>query len=447
MTEESKIPKARGTAGVEGRIAAVHRLVRISEDGAFASLVGGERRLNPAAERVATELVGGVTRWRAWLDYLAATCYRGPFESLEPPIKELLRIGTYDLAVACTAPHAAVHQAVEAAGKTVRPGAAKLVNAVLRSLDRKKPWKTDLTRDLPEELAVRWSHPQWMVERWLARFGPEATKKLLEHNNRPPVFSLRVAERREEFEQFLSDAHVRFSQSTWLDDYIRVERLQPVIRGEWVKGGAVSVQDESAGLVVRLLDPQPGERIVDGCAAPGGKSRYIHERMAGQGLLMAVDASETRLRLLEGLDESPALQTEAADFRDWAEANPDSADRVLVDVPCTGLGVLSSRADLRWHRTPEDFDELIPLQTELLNAAAGVVRPGGVLVYSTCSIAPEENQNRAGAFLASHPEFQVEPADIWLDEALVTPEGYMETFPHRDGVDGAFGVRFRRLAD
>lgn len=445
-TPNPRPAKFTQNAGVEGRVEAVRRLIRISDEGAFASLVG-ERLSSPAAERVATQFVGGVTRWRLWLDYLAATCYRGEFHGLEPALREVLRLGTYDLAVVGNAPHAAVYQAVEAAGVLMRPGAAKLVNAVLRALDRKKPWKTDLQRDALEDLSTRWSHPEWLVQRWTARYGLDATRELMAYNNKPPAFSLRISEKREEFEGVMTNAQVRWQPSPWLDDFVRVERLQPLMRGDWISSGAAAVQDESAGLVVRLLDPQPGETIVDGCAAPGGKSRYIAERLKGQGMLTAVDVSNSRMHLLEGLGQSANVQTAQADFRDWAAANRESCDRVLLDAPCTGLGVLSSRADLRWHRTPEDFERLVPLQRELMAAAASAVRPGGVLVYSTCSIAPEENEANAEAFIAEHPEFQVEPADIWIPEELVTPEGYLATLPHRDGIDGAFGVRFRRLAD
>ena len=430
-------------AGVKGRIEAARRLVRIEEEGAYAGLVG-DRSLGGEAERVATSLVAGVTRWKRWLDYLAATCYRGDYENLEPALRQVLRIGAFDLAVAGTAPHAAVHQAVEAARREIRPGAGKLANAVLRALDRKKPWEGALTGDSVSALSVRWSHPDWLVERWVARFGVEDTRRLLAHNNAPPVYSIRVSERRDAFLSFLDAEHVPWSRSPWLDDFVRVERLQPVVRGGWLREGAVAVQDESAGLVVRMLDPQPGETVVDACAAPGGKSRYAAERMGGDGRVVAIDVSEKRLGLLKRTPTQTPVETVAADFREWASAHRGAADRVLVDAPCTGLGVLAGRADLRWKRTPQDFDDLIPLQASILDAAADVVRRGGVLVYSTCSIAPEENHGQARDFLARHPEFRLE-APEGLPAAVVDAEGFLATLPHRDGIDGAFGARFRRL--
>ncbi|MFT5142342.1 MAG: 16S rRNA (cytosine967-C5)-methyltransferase [Thalassolituus oleivorans] len=433
------------SVGVRGRIEAARRLSKISNDGSFAGLVGN-RHLPAEVERVATGLVGGVTRWRRWLDHLASSCYKGHYDDLEHAVKEILRIGTYDLAVVGTAPHAAVNQAVEAARQEIRQGAANLVNAVLRALDRKKPWLTAMSGDSTAELAVRWSHPDWLVERWLERFGPEDTRRLLEHNNSPPVFSVRVAGRRDEFELFLSEEHVPWEQSSFLDDYIRVERLQPVLRGGWIQHGSCTVQDESAGLVVRLLDPKPGEQIVDACAAPGGKTRYIAERMDGTGLLKAIDSNKARLEKLERVIVSTPIQSIVTDFRDFASHNPGTADRVLVDAPCTGLGVLASRADLRWHRSLVDFETLGPIQAGLLDAGAAVVKPDGVFVYSTCSIAPEENETQVRAFLDRHPEMQLESAAELLPKELVTQEGYFASLPHRDHIDGAFGARFRRLA-
>ncbi|MBO6576361.1 MAG: hypothetical protein JJ896_16740 [Rhodothermales bacterium] len=433
---------ASSSAGVRGRIEAVERLIRIQDEGAFAGLVG-RAGLPKDVERVATAFVGNVTRWKRWLDHLAETCYRGEYRSLEPAVRELLRVGTYDLAVAGTAPHAAVHQAVEAARLHVRPGAGKLVNAVLRALDRKKPWLSFEDDGSADALAVRWSHPTWMVKRWLRRFGVDDTRALLMWNNRPPAYSVRVAAERGDLERFLEEEHVPWRSSRWLDDYVQVDRLQPLVRAGWIQRGDAVVQDESAGLIVRLVDAQAGETIVDACAAPGGKSRYLIERMDRSGRLIAIDASASRLRLLE--DMPGPIERVAADFRDWASSHQGMADRVLVDAPCTGLGVLAGRADLRWRRSPEDFAQLAPLQRELMDAAAGVVRPGGLFVYSTCSIAPEENELQAEAFLERHAGFEAESALDSVPDKLVTDAGHLATLPQRDGIDGAFGARFRRL--
>ena len=246
----------------------------------------------------------------------------------------------------------------------------------------------------------------------------------------------------------LDEEGVAWEPSAYLDDFVRVRRLQAVLRAGWVDAGLCAVQDESGGLVVRLLDPQPGETLVDACAAPGGKALYAAARMQDQGRLIAIDIHPGRLRLAETAAVAQGitiLQPHALDLRNFAGHDDlPQADRVLLDAPCSGLGVLAKRADLRWHRTAEEIEALTTLQDQLLDAAARLVRPGGLLVYSTCTIEPEENQQRVEAFLLRHPGFRLEPAKGLVPEAVVTPEGYLATLPHRHHIDGAFGARLRR---
>jgi 16S rRNA (cytosine967-C5)-methyltransferase len=280
-----------------------------------------------------------------------------------------------------------------------------------------------------------------MVRRWLDRFGETATIDLLRWNNRAPESSLRIVGDRDRVMEDITTRHVAVVPSAWLDDYVRVNRMQPILRSGLLETGDIAVQDESTGLVVRLLDPQPGETIVDACAAPGGKTRYIAERLGGDGIVHAVDVSSARLQLIPDM---PTVRRHAADLVAWSAA-AESADRVLLDVPCTGLGVMARRADLRWRRSPDDFRELTELQDRLLDAAAAVVRPGGVLVYATCTIEPEENGDRVNAFLERNgPDFELERANEWIDPRLVTPEGHYLALPFRHDMDGAFAARMRR---
>jgi len=199
---------------------------------------------------------------------------------------------------------------------------------------------------------------------------------------------------------------------------------------------------------VRLLDPQPGETLVDGCAAPGSKALYAAARMQNRGRVLAFDAHAGRLHLAEDAAKVQGisiLHTEALDLRELARRNDrPEADRVLLDVPCSGLGVLSKRADLRWRRTPEELQALTIVQDQLLEAASRLVRPGGLLVYSTCTIEPDENQRRIEAFLDRKPDFHVESAKGYVPEEVLTPEGFLATLPHRQHVDGVFGARLRK---
>ena len=435
------------------RYLALEQLERVDHDDAFVErLVSDEA--DDRARRQARDLLAGVTRQRRWLDFVLAEAYNDDYDSMESRLREILRLGLYEMLFQSTPTRAVVHQYVELAKQTLRPGAGNLVNAILRTIDRDREHIPNPdTGDEAEDLAIRYSHPTWMVRRWVERYGIDEALDLLEWNNRRPMYSVRVnplRTTRDDVEAWLDDQGVVFTDSPYIEDYLRLKRLQPLVQEGLLDDGHVAVQDESAGLIVQLLDPQPGETIVDGCAAPGGKTMAIAGRMGGDGTILAVDAKEERLNLVteaaEAQGAADMVEAEAAELQAVAaRPEPPQADRVLLDVPCSGLGVLAKRADLRWQRAPEDLDELTALQDDLLDAAARMVAPGGVLVYSTCTIEPEENEERVEAFLERHPDFELEPAPDALPADVVTDEGYLATLPHRHRTDGAFGARLRRV--
>jgi len=434
------------------RYVALEHLERVGLDEAFVERLEAEDA-DARTRRQARELVAGVTRQRRWLDFVLAEAYNDDYDSMESRLREVLRLGLYEMLFQSTPTRAIVHQYVELAKQTLRPGAGDLVNAILRTIDRDREYIPDpTTGDEAEDLAIRHSHPTWMVQRWLERFGAEETVELLEWNNRRPMYSVRVnpvRTSRDEVATWLDENDVIFTDSPYLDNHFRLRRLQPLVQGDLLDDGHVAVQDESAGLVVRLLDPQPGETIVDGCAAPGGKTMAIAAQVNGEGCILAFDPNESRL---ERVDEAAAthgveamVETEAAELQAVADRDdPPQADRVLIDVPCSGLGVLAKRADLRWQREPEDIQQLMALQDELLDAATHLVKPGGLLVYSTCTIEPEENEDRIEAFLDRHDDFSRESADGYVPEEVVTDTGALATLPHRHRTDGAYAVRLRR---
>lgn len=436
-------------SGLSARQRAVTQLCRAESGGAYAgsgSLDGSDER----DARQVTDLVAGVTRWRRYLDFLTAEFYRGAAGKMELPLKQILRMGLYELVIARKPPHAAVHEAVSLAKTVVRPGAGSLVNAILRAVlasNGKLP--VPATGDAAEDLAVRYSHPTWMVRRWLKRYGVRESKALLAANNARPAYYLRsnpLVVTPADFRRKLDALGVAWEPARHLEDFVRVQRLQAVLRAGWIEQGLCAVQDLSAGLVVRALDARPGELVVDLCAAPGGKTLYAAARMRNKGRIVALDIHENRLRRLRraALQQRVSIVDPiAADAR--ACRLSVRADRVLVDAPCSGLGVMAKRSDLRWRRSPNDMAELLPLQDALLDAGARILEPGGVLVYGTCTIEPEENQDRVKAFLDRHPDFRLDP--IMEPPSRRRENGYLVTLPHTSGMDGVFAARLRKEFD
>ena len=437
------------------------------------------RELDARERRFVTELVMGVTRWRRRLDFQIAAVNKTR-RALDPEVQEIMRLGVFELLILQKPPHVASAY-VDLARAASGEGAAKLVNGMLRSIARHRDAGTlpklrapsaeggqGNVAEVADTLGVQFSHPSWMVERWLARFGLEECVQLLMRNNQRPAYALRanpqrgfdVHRLRTELREAAAGEAVLELESSEIfpDEFVRVKRgLQQAYRSGLLQDGKAVVQDESAGLVVALLDPGPGDRILDGCAAPGGKTFFAASRLQGRGSVLALDVSPRRLLALENQAERLGLgdlvSTRAVDFREFGAGFEEEQehvapfDKVLVDAPCSGLGVLSKRADLRWRRTPGEIRELRSLQDELLAGAAPLVRAGGFLVYSTCSIEPDENEERIERFLAARPgEFELVPASTKLDASVLSPDGrFLATLPHRHGTDGAFGALLKRV--
>ncbi|KAH7427921.1 hypothetical protein KP509_10G067000 [Ceratopteris richardii] len=464
------------------RAFSVVRLLRIEQGGAYADVLSqdGEHAwdreldyvartlgfrtaaLDPQGQRQVTEIVAGITRWKRYVDFLIKSYYDPhAYDRMEPLLRQILRLGVYELVKMGTPPHAAVNETVKLAKVALRQGAGALVNGVLRTISRDQargellePKVEGDSRSQARALADLYSHPVWMVRRWLCRFGRSETIALMDWNNKPPTYSLRAnsARRvsRKSLLETLNELNVISEPSSVLEDFVRVSGgLQAVIRGGLMQRGLCSVQDESGGLVVKVIDPQPGDIIIDCCAAPGGKALNMAACLQKEGKVFAVDINKGKLSLLQnaaihlGVDD--VVITECSDLCSYADRHDLLADKVLVDAPCSGLGVLSKRADLRWRKTSTELEDMVNLQSILLRSAARLVKPGGVLVYSTCSIEPEENHGQVYNFLGCHREFKLESVEGYVPKTFVTREGYFASLPHLHNMDGAFAARFVRM--
>jgi 16S rRNA (cytosine967-C5)-methyltransferase len=381
-----------------------------------AHLEGRERSL-------AMQLAFGTVQRRGTLDHLIATLARRPVERLDPPVRAALRLGLFQLAfLDGIAAHAAVGESVELV-KRDSPAGAGLVNAVLRRGAREaRGMVASLDDATPERSALKHSVPVWLAELWFDERGAEDARALLAAINEPAEAALRA---HGTTPQALIDAGVPARPGQDPPESLVLTKPWDVAASPQFRDGLVFPQSRASQLVARALAPQPGERVLDLCAAPGGKTTHLADLMGNEGEIVAVDVHPGRAAALRETCErmhASIVQVEEADAASFTTAKP--FDRVLVDPPCSGLGTLQSRPDLRWRASPEAIVELAALQKRILDAGVGALKPGGTLVYSVCTLSKAE--------IHEHPQLRLEEV--------------RETTPHRDGTDGFHIARLRRLS-
>ncbi len=398
------------------------------------------------------EYVQNILRRRSYLDFLIDQFSNVKIEEMKTRLKNILRLGVYDMVFMDSTPdYAAINESVEISKYTLGSRTGDLTNAILRNLQRDiddlpKPSFEDRTK----LIATTFSHPEWLVERWTSRFGEREAFQLMQANNQRPVYYVRANNLRTKTENFklrMSKNDVAFEESDWLPGYFQVDSVAPFISKGWLDKGFCQIQDIAAGFAPFLLDPEPGESVYDLCAAPGTKSILMSDLMNGDGDILAVDISSERL---DKLAES-ALSYHAENIRvrraDVTEVSLDETDGVLLDAPCTGTGVLSKRADLRWRRDEQGLKNAVELQAKLLDSAAKMVKKGGRLVYSTCSIEEEENMEQVMNFLDRHENFELQTVEGYVPNETIVHGGLAyQTLPHKHQCDGHFGVRLKRTS-
>jgi 16S rRNA (cytosine967-C5)-methyltransferase len=447
-------------------------------DAAFEKRAG---TLDARDRRWTQELLWGMLRRRAWLDFVLGDRVRGGLARLDADLIDLLRLGAYQLLYMGSVPaYAAIAQTVELVKRRHGIGASKLANAVLRRVDRERGGAPDETESdegavataatpLPDlsvpdaaalsrqpgsrpsvrpdpidALALVYSHPRWIVARWVARWGAEATERLLAANNAEAPVVLRPFHTvREQLEAMLEAAGVHAEEAPLVRDSLRLPSGVSLTELGAFRQGLFFVQDPAATLVTHYAAITPGAVVADLCAAPGGKALELSKTA---GVVFAADRSTVRLTRMLGNFARLEARNIIALAADAREPALGSVDAVLIDVPCTGTGTFRRHPDARWRLKVSDLAVMAALQRAIVRAAAAIVKPGGLLVYSTCSLEPEENDAQVESFLAEHPEFTLEPPPDGAVPEEVLDAGRLRVLPQRHGTDGAFAARLRRRA-
>ena len=394
-----------------------------------------QARLSSIDRHLCQELSYGIIRWQATLDWLIAR--KTAAREQKPMLRNLLRMGLYQIFWLDRIPgHAAVNETVELARQSGFPSQAGFINAVLRNYLREFDATKLLLAGLKtEQPHLGYSHPEWLVARWLTRWGADQTARLMEWNNTPPKAFARINTLKTDAGKLLTlwreeDVEYDFVRQDWIDENLifELKSYPPLGRLPSFQQGLFYVQDSSTLLAVRELDPQPGEHVLDLCAAPGGKLTYIAQLMRNEGRLLAHDTASERLKLIEQNCTRLGV-TCVQTLLPSALHAPRSTlfDRVLIDAPCSNTGVMRRRVDLRWRIRLEEIGRLRVTQLGLLRQVAALLKPGGTLVYSTCSLELEENGQVVDEFLSEHAAFKLERT--------------RELLPFVEGVDGTYVAR------
>lgn len=436
-------------------------LTRVEQEGAYSNL-----QLNAKLQRtsliredaaLATELVYGTIARLNTLDYFLRRYVSKDMDKLEPWVRSLLRMSLYQMmCLDRIPPHAVVNEAVNIAKSRGHQGISGMVNGVLRSILR---GKDDLV--LPEGLtpleriSLEQSHPRWLVKRWIKQYGEQTAEAICAANNEPPSISVRVNTTmisRDKLIQELLEQGMEVTPSPLTSEGILVRSGGNMALTDWYRDGFLSVQDESSMLVGEAVGPKSGMTILDCCAAPGGKSVHMAELMKDEGVVVANDQYPHKEKLIRDQAERlglASIETTVGDALNLRDKYPDASfDRILLDAPCSGLGVIRRKPDLKWTKTVDDIAEIASLQYELLEKISPLLRVGGILVYSTCTIEPQENEEMIERFLTNHPEFglPVDEPSTWTELQKVTgSQGHgIQILPQHFKSDGFFIARMQR---
>lgn len=441
---------------VTARSAAVAVLQQIFTDNAYTNIAVNKflrsTEMEEQERRFFTELVYGTVKAVGTIDWYLSQCITRPLSKIDSAVLNILRISAFQILYLDRIPDsAACNEAVSITRMYSHEGSAKFVNGVLRGLLRKLPAISfpDEEQHPADYIALKYYHPRWLVKKWLKQFGKEETIALCEFNNSAAVLSMRVntlCSSREELLEKLQQLGAEAVASQWSKDGILCAKTASLNTVFNELGQAVYIQDESSMLVADVVNPQPGETVIDMCSAPGGKTTHMAQKMRDQGLIIAGDIHEHKIRLIQENAARLGISIIDADIRDAAVLDENllgKADRVLVDAPCSGLGVLRRRAEARWRKQKADLKIFPPLQLKILNNGARYVKENGLLVYSTCTIEPAENHYVIEQFLADNPEWEYAKLRHPLTGDLLDE---LQLLPQHDNIDGFYICALKRKA-
>ncbi|WP_239254376.1 16S rRNA (cytosine(967)-C(5))-methyltransferase RsmB [Listeria ilorinensis] len=431
---------------------ALESIQKIEKNGSYSHLLINEvlkgQAIKPVDKALLTELVYGTIQRKLTLDF-----YLSPFLKKEPEdwVRNLLRLSVYQMVYLDKIPaHAILHEAGEITKKKGHQGITKFVNGVLRNIERKGLPAFSTIQDPVKRLTIEASLPEWLAERWINQYGPEKAAAIGEAFLTPPHQSIRVNEwrtSREMVQKELAEAGISTVPSPYIEEALLVEH-GTIAETSLFKEGLVTIQDESSMLVAHALRLEEGLQVLDACAAPGGKTTHIAEKMRNTGQVIALDIHAHKTKLIRNAVKRIGLrnvQTKELDARTASRHfEPASFDRVLVDAPCTGFGVLRRKPDIKYQKTAEDIRRLHDIQLAILADVSQLVKDNGILVYSTCTIDQEENRQVAEAFLKAHPSFAL--IDVVLPEKIahLQKNGYLELLPTDIESDGFFVASFQK---
>lgn len=441
--------------GPELRKRAAQNINRILYQGAYQNIIianlSASKQFTPQEKTYIIDSITGVVTLRKRLDWIISCFSSKPSKRLERLVRIYLAIGIFDLLEQSNIPaYAVINEIVEAVKLGIGKKAAGYVNGLLRSVHRESSSISfpDLKHDPVKSLSIQYSHPEWMIERWIERFGIQDTKHLCVWNNTKHPLTIRVNTLKRnfsEFIQYLSDNNLTVDVGQNLENMFRIRSGSSLFQSEWFSNGYFSVQSQSSALAVLAMEPDPNDTIIDLCAAPGGKSTYCAELMKNSGVIVSSDTSVKRLHLLKDSVKRLGITCINIVCSDYTSFKYKGADKIIVDVPCSGLGTLHQKPDIRWKRRKSDLAELAELQYSILSGSTKLLKTGGTILYSTCTIEPEENENVIGRFLDRHPHFRLEQCSA-IQKIFTSKKDMLYTLlPFKHNLDGSFIAKLREI--